>query len=57
MIINDLSHQVTVARYGSSAFAVLFPGDVALGTHAHQNCVLGLQMPLSMSCIGLYSLL
>lgn len=35
----------------------LFPSDVVQGAYTHQNCVLGLQMPLSVSCIGFCSLL
>jgi len=35
----------------------LLAGDVVQGASTHQHCVLGLQMPLSMSCIGFYSLL
>lgn len=43
--------------WGMSFCNPLVPGDVVQGAHTHHSCVLGLQMPLSMSCIGFYSLL
>lgn len=38
--------------WGTSFCSPLVPGDVVQGAHTHHSCVLGLQMPLSVSCIG-----